>query len=68
LARGRYELWGESVREIGVLILVFVPVDAMFELMKDGKFDTHNHWIATLVAAGIGFGLIIIGAEIERKR
>ena len=28
--RRRLELIGESVREIGVLILVFVPLDAVF--------------------------------------
>jgi len=27
MAKPRYELWGEMVREVGVLLLVFGPLD-----------------------------------------
>jgi hypothetical protein len=66
LARSRYELWGESVREIGVLLLVFVPVDVLLEMLKDRKFNTHAHWVELVIAASVGLALILLGTEVER--
>lgn len=67
MARGRYELWGESLREIGVLLLVFVPVDVLVEMLKDSHFNTHEHWIELSGAAVLGLILVLVGTEVERK-
>lgn len=34
----RYKLFGESMREIGVLLMVFVPLDATFQPEKLNLF------------------------------
>ncbi len=61
MARQRYELWGESVREIGILVLVFVPLDI---LISPGAAP---NWKIVLVFGVIGFILIVLGVEIERS-
>lgn len=30
--RQRFELWAETLREIGILMLVFVPLEAVFHV------------------------------------
>ncbi len=61
MARQRYELWGESVREIGILVLVFVPLDI---LISPGAAP---NWKNILIFAGVGLILIVLGVEIERS-
>ncbi len=61
MARQRYELWGESVREIGVLVLVFVPLDL---LISPGA---HPNWKIILIFGVVGLTLIVLGVEIERS-
>lgn len=60
MARQRYELWGESVREIGILVLVFVPLDI---LISSGP----PNWKNILTFAVVGLILIVLGVEIERS-
>ena len=57
----RRELWGESVREIGVLLIVFVPLDGFFDGAK--PLSTLNLFLY----AGIGLVLVLAGTEIERN-
>ena len=58
------ELVGESVREIGILLLVFVPLDATF---YEGKIDlTAQIGLAILAMAGLA--LIAVGVLIEAKK
>ena len=61
--RRRYELWGESIREVGVLLLVFVPLDVF---LRDEIFT----WRKCLIAVGCAiFGLLLveIGVRIQRE-
>ncbi len=60
MARHRYELWGESLREIGVLLVVFVPLE---NLIRAGK----PNWENVVVFSVIGLILILVGTEIERS-
>jgi hypothetical protein len=65
----RFELWGESVRELGVLILVFVPLDVIVESLKnDSASKANNHPIAITIWGMVGFLLIVLGVEIERRQ
>lgn len=68
---------GESVREIGVLTLVFVPLDMLLEgrfqeppTYPDWMFWLHwlklQHWIEILFAL-VGVVLLYYGIKIEAK-
>jgi succinate dehydrogenase/fumarate reductase cytochrome b subunit len=70
-------LLGESVREIGVLTLVFVPLDMLLQgriddssSYPDWMFWMHwlrpQHWVEILFAA-IGLALLYFGIRIEAK-
>jgi hypothetical protein len=70
------QLLGESVREIGVLTLVFVPLDMLLE-GKISNPETPNwvfwlhwmrlqHWIETLFAV-VGVALLYYGIKIEAR-
>jgi hypothetical protein len=61
--RHRAELVGESVREIGVLLLVFVPLDSTF---YPEKIDWAAQ-IGLVILASAGLGLIAIGVLIEGR-
>ncbi len=61
MARPRFELWGESVREIGLLVLVFVPLDM---LISPG---TAPNWKNIQIFGVVGLILIVLGVEIERS-
>ncbi len=67
MAKPRYELWGESIRELGVLILVFVPLDVLLEYVRREQRPDVHHWL-TIIGFGIaGILLMILGVEIERR-
>jgi hypothetical protein len=55
------EMVGESLREIGVLLIVFVPLYDLFE-------KEHPSWYIVLATLGIGIASLIAGIEIERRR
>jgi succinate dehydrogenase/fumarate reductase cytochrome b subunit len=70
-------LLGESVREVGVLTLVFVPLDMLLEsrLPEPAVYPLWlfwlrwmrlQHWIE-LVFAAIGVALLYFGIKIEAK-
>ncbi len=67
MAKPRYELWGESIREFGVLVLVFVPLDVLVEYFKSGQRPDVHHWAIISGFAVAGLIAIIIGVEIERR-
>jgi hypothetical protein len=61
--RYRFELLGETIREIGTLLLVFVPLDSTLHDGRLGRMKT-----GTLVALGIaGFILTYAGIRIEGR-
>jgi hypothetical protein len=59
--RHKFELVGESVREIGVLLLVFVPLDAVY-YQGDIKFPAQ---VGLAILALAGLLLIAAGVAIE---
>ena len=61
--RTKSELVGESLREIGILLLVFVPVDA---LLKEGRLNLFQI-VTGVVLAGGGFFLVRTGIRIEGR-
>lgn len=62
--RQRFELLGESIREIGVLLLVFVPLDAVF---YQGAIDFRTR-VGLVTLAVTGLVLIAVGIFVEGER
>jgi len=56
------ELIGETVREVGILVTVFVPLDAAFH---EGKYG----WLTVVcLVAMVAAGLILITAGVMLER
>ena len=55
------EMVGEALREIGILVLVFVPLDAIFAQRRLGW----KLWISSL---SIGALFLFLGIQFERRR
>lgn len=61
--RHRFELVGETLREIGILLLVFVPLDAIF-------YQGEIKWpaiIALVILGAAGIALIAAGIVLEGR-
>ena len=56
----KYELWAEAIRDIGILLLVFVPLDVF---LRDGRL-TRTEWLIGLGFAVLGLLIIEIGVRI----
>jgi hypothetical protein len=55
----RYELWAEAIRDIGVLVLVFVPLDSLIR-------DTPITRARLLIAIGfVIFGLMLLAIGVR---
>ena len=53
----RYELWAEAIRDIGILFLVFAPLDTLLK-------SEPGHWYDWPLAVGIaivGWVLLYVG-------
>lgn len=57
-----YELAGDSLREIGILFIVFVPLDAAF-YQGDLRLSTV---ICLVILTAAGFFLVVAGILLER--
>jgi hypothetical protein len=57
------KLRGEALRDVGILLLVFVPLDVMVQ------YGLKTWWESWLLvgAAGLSWGLIELGIKIEGK-
>jgi hypothetical protein len=55
------EMIGEALREMGVLVIVFVPLYELFE-------HEHPSWYIVLLLIFIGIGCLLTGIEVERRR
>ena len=55
-----YRLFGETLREVGILVGVFVPLDAFFQTPRPNPF---------LLALGVGAGLlfVLVGIILEAE-
>jgi hypothetical protein len=56
----RYELWAESVRDIGILLLVFAPLDTVIR-EKNSQWD----WLLAGAIGVLGIALIWVGVDLE---
>ena len=53
MAKERHELWAEAIRDIGILFLVFAPLDTL--IMLDNR-----HWWDWLIALGLAVGGLLL--------
>jgi hypothetical protein len=78
LEHGRKRLLGESIREIGVLMLVFVPIDGYFRESKGPGRMIESHYLRWLNLIGrnnfeiaffavFGIALLFTGIYVERE-
>jgi hypothetical protein len=58
-----WELAGESLREIGLLMFVFAPLDTMFK----SAYGTKEDWFVAGCVGVLGLILIAIGIVIGSK-
>jgi len=58
-----YQLWGESVRDIGILFVVFGPLDTLLKKDYGKPWD----WALAILVAILGFLLIRKGVEMESE-
>ncbi len=56
----RHELWAEAVRDIGILLFVFGPLDTVIR-EKNGPWD----WLLAGAIALLGLALIYVGVNLE---
>jgi hypothetical protein len=63
LGKKRHELWAEAIRDIGILLLVFAPLDTLFRAGLGTQLD----WLIALGVALLGLLLIGIGIKIEAE-
>lgn len=54
-------------RELGVLILVFVPLDVLVEYMRNGATLDKRQWVIVSAFGLFGLMLMAVGVEIERR-
>jgi len=64
VAKKRYELWAEALRDIGILFFVFAPLDT---LLRSGR-GTAVDWMIAAGIAVIGLSLIELGIWVERGK
>ncbi len=62
MARHPYELIEESLREIGILMLVFVPLDTLL------RPNAPPRWAIAVIFGGLGFILIVVGIWMEGEK
>jgi hypothetical protein len=63
VAKERHELWGEAIRDIGILFLVFAPLDTLL-------VTQNRHWWDWLMALGLaiaGYAFIEKGVRMESE-
>jgi len=63
VAKQRHELWAEAIRDIGILLLVFAPLDTLFRAGRGTRVD----WLIALGVALLGLLLIAIGIRMESE-
>ena len=59
--REQHELWAEAIRDIGILLFVFAPLDTV---LKEGHGTAYD-WLLALLIAILGVLLITKGVRME---
>jgi len=62
VAKPRHELRAEAIRDIGILLAVFGPLDTVIIKAKQGDWQD---WLVALLIAVLGLLLIIEGIGME---
>jgi hypothetical protein len=66
MARPRRELWGETLREVGVLLLVFAPLDAVLKQSGKSIWETVTAWPVMFFSLA-GLVAILWGIRLESE-
>jgi hypothetical protein len=61
--KGRHVLWGEAIRDIGILFLVFGPLDTLIVPESRRWWE----WLIALGLAVLGYLLIEKGVSMESE-
>jgi hypothetical protein len=64
VAKQRYELWAEAIRDVGILLFVFAPLDTLFRSGHGTSLD----WLIAVGIAGLGLLSIEVGVRLERGK
>jgi len=64
MAKQRYELWSEAIRDVGILLLVFAPLDTLLRIGRGSLID----WSIAVTFAFLGLALIEIGVRMELRK
>jgi len=59
VAKKRQELWAEALRDIGILLFVFAPLDTLFRAGRGTALD----W--TMAAAVASIGLLLLASGVR---
>lgn len=57
----RHELWAEAIRDVGILIFVFAPLDTIIRINRGNWHD----WTLALLLAALGVLLVARGVNME---
>ncbi len=63
VAKERHELWAEAIRDIGILMLVFAPLDTLLR----ARSGTWMDWLLAVVIGTLGLLLIEKGVRMESE-
>ncbi len=61
VAKQRHELWAEAIRDIGILLMVFAPLDTLLRFRSGTWVD----WLVAVAVAILGLLLIEKGVRME---
>jgi hypothetical protein len=64
VAKRRYELWAEAIRDVGILLMVFAPLDT---LLRDQRAATPEWFLAGGFSV-LGLLLIEVGVRMELRK
>jgi hypothetical protein len=64
VAKPKSELYAETLREIGLLMVVFAPLDILFR----AEHGTLSDWITAGTVAIVGLIFIEIGVRMEAEK
>ena len=64
MAKPRHELLAESLREVGVLLLVFAPLEVVLRSERSRWWQ----WLVAVILLIIGVVLVEVGIRMESER
>ncbi len=64
MAKLRYELRAEALRDIGILLVVFAPLDTLLRMGRTSAAD----WLTAIGIASFGLLFVEIGVRMETSK